>query len=133
MKIRWLVGKHEGNVADVPQKDNTIAVLIAAGIAEEVPANAESIIPGLLAASGSHHVQPPFSPTVVWGVRPLPYGADGRPCVVRHHCSEFTWYDGPPKEAPEEIVERFMQELKGWQAKLKASEAERARAERSRA
>lgn len=133
MKIRWLAGKNEGNVVHVPQNDNTITALLAAGIAEEVPENAERKIPGLPAVSGSHHVQPPFAQTVVWGVRPHPYSFDGKPCVVRHHYSEFTWYDGPPKEAPKEIVERFAQELKNWQAKLQATEAERARAERSRA
>jgi len=132
MKIRWLAGKNAGNVAHVPRNDNTIAALLSAGIAEEVPENATNEIPGLAPAAGSHHVQPPYTQTVVWGVRPLPYGSDGKPCVVRHHYSEFTWYDGPPKEAPKEIVDRFKQELQNWQAKAKANEAARAQAERSR-
>jgi len=120
MKVRWLAGKKQGQCEHVPRNDNTLAGLIAAGICEEVSENGPVADPGI-PLHGTQHVVPPVAVTVEWGVRPLPYSQDGKPTVVKHYMSEFTWYAAPPKDCPKEVADRFADALKKWERSKKAT------------
>lgn len=129
MRVRWLAGKKAGQIENVRNNDPAVYTMIRAGMAEEVGPDATNEIPGLSASGSSQNVQPPFAATVQWGIKPLSNSFDGKPCVLRQIASEFTWFDGPPKDCPKVIADRYAVELKRWLDTKRANEDVRRQAE----
>jgi|SRR6185312_652447 len=123
MKVRWLAGKKAGTISHVPLNDNAIATMLEAGMCEQVSDDAANSVPGIPdALLGSVHTVAPFTQTVLWSVRSHPNGMlnEGAPCIVKQIASEFTWYRGPEKDTPQEIVDQFIKATENWRAKKKA-------------
>ena len=132
MKIRFLSGPLKGTEKHVAKNDPNVGLLIGAGLVEEVPNSAGPANPG------PHDVSVPFLSEPVWGFVRLPF--TDRPAIRKTFASSeqqtYANYEGTASAedvvaaarkagAPENIVSRYIDEMKKFEGKALANEQQR--------
>jgi len=123
MRIRFTVGPKAGTEVNVARNDNAVAMLIHAGLAEEVlpekPYERTPQTPDI------HDTVVPCFAEPQWDVMRL---HSNQQIVVRMRIgSTTTLYDGPPNGCPPEVAAQFKSMTDRANAQAAANEAERQR------
>lgn len=139
MRVRFLVGKRAGEIENFPRNDNTVAMMLHAGIVEEVNEQGRPLNPS--APPSPHDTPIAYFPEPVWAFAYI--AVTKRPAIRKtygHSCTDT--YSNIEVEdekvvanaatkagCPEDVVQRYLAEMKLWREKAAADERVRSQVE----